>query len=152
MPADGKRKLILNAVVTQIKAATGANYFFDYSSDVVALTRETVQTRIESTRDVSVQIQDGAEQTTRALRSASVVMDVAIIVTVKAQPASLVDALQNVFADISRVLGLLPDLGVECTSTRIDSIEKPFYDFSKRSAVATMHLRAEYDYEPGVDT
>jgi hypothetical protein len=150
-PVDGRRKKILNAVVAQLKTATTAEYFYNYSL-VTFLSKDSLNERIDKTQNVSLNVADGAESTQRKMKEAHVTMDVEIQVTVKAKADELVASLQNAFADVSRVLGKLPDLGVECTSTIVSSIEKPFYDFTNRYAVAIMHLRAEYDYLPGVDT
>jgi len=152
LAVDGRRKLILQGVVSQIETATGANYFYDYATNTVSLSKETIEELTQKTNDVAIRIQDGAEATVWKVGDVTAKLDIEVRILVKAKPDSLVVALQNVIADMSLVLGAAPSLGGICTFTRIDSIEKPFYEISQRFAVAIIHLRAEYDYQPGVDT
>jgi len=150
---DGRRKLILNGVVTQLQTATGASYFYDYSSGVVTLLNEPIEERVSSTHPVQIRVYDGNESTTVVdFNNAHSVLDVRLRVTVRAEQVALMTAVQNVLADISRVIGAGNELGGPSTVVQLDSVEAPSYEFSNRVAVIVVHLRAEYTFVPGTDT
>jgi hypothetical protein len=153
VPDNGKRKLLLQGVVTQIETASGGpDYFYDYSTDVVDFIKDTLEERVQKTSDVAIRVRDGAESYKFRVGETTALLDIELELTVKAKPDALLVALQNVLADISRVIGKAPTLGGTCTTARVGSVEKPHYEFTQRVVVAVMHLHTEYDFQPGVTT
>jgi hypothetical protein len=154
LPDDGKRKLLIQGLVTQIQTATGGpDYFYDYSgADVVDVVKDTLEERIQKTSDVAIRIRDGSDTTVFKVGETTSFFNIEVQVTVKAEESALLYALQDVLADLSRVIGKNPTLGGTCTSARIGSTERSQYTFTNRSAVTTVIVACEYDFQPGVTT
>lgn len=154
MPSDGRRKLILQGVVAKIKTATGASYFYDYSTGVVTLLKEPIEERLSSTLPVQIRVYDGEESTeTIDFKNAKSEFAVRIKCTVRARKEVLVDAVQDVLADLSLVLGD-PNWspGGPSTTLRPAGVEAPTYNFNNTDAVFEKIMRAEYEFVPGTDT
>ncbi len=150
MPVDGTRKKIIQGVVAQIKTATGSEYFNDYSgTQIVTTAKDTLE---ERQRPLSVRVYDGEESTEQKIDGAMSVLDVITEITIREAPTLLVDAVQDVLADLSLVMGKNTEPGGNCSSLLQEGTEAPEYEFTNRQAVVRMHWRAEYDFVPGQTT
>lgn len=151
MPADGRRKKVLVGVRDAIKAATGANYFNDYSpAKICELGKESDTSMLEGPRLLMIRIYDGGERTTvRGGVEHMATLEILVAVLVRDSTATLVERLADVIADLTLAIGTNPSLGGACTTFRIGSIDPPTYE--EETAFVMVRVQATYDYTAGVD-
>lgn len=155
MATDGRRKKLLDGVITTLRSATGNDYFVSYTgTKVVTQLRENVPSRLEATQNVAIRVWDGAERHVSRGADANVTatLDIIVEVTIRNAPSqTMVQRMADVLADINLVIGRNPSAGGDCTFIGLESVEAPTYDFAGEMATAVVHVRGQYDYEPGVD-
>lgn len=154
-PADGRRKSLILAVRTAIRAATGdPNYFNDLSGNyVVQLGRESLGSLVEGRDLVAIRVYDGLDS--QAMRGVNAEMtaqlEVLVVVVVRNSSATLVEKMNDVIADVELAIGANRSAGGDCTDLMIRSIDPPNYDFEREVATTIVRIAAEYSYTAGVD-
>lgn len=151
MPADGRRKKILVGVRDAIKAATGVDYFNNFSgSGVCELGRATDPSMLSNAKPVIVRVFDGAERTVvNGANDYTAQLEVLVAVMVRDTTGTLVERLADAIADVNLAIGKGSALGGSCTTMRIGSVDPPEYDLE--TAYTIVRVAATYDYVAGVD-
>lgn len=156
MASDGRRKKLIVAVRDAIKAATGTNYFFDWSAPgVCELGREADETFYQSKHQIQARVYEGGDrQEARGGRDMTGHLEVLVDLRVRGS-APLLGRLNDAIADVTLAIPLNPSLGGTCTSiVGIDTIDPPIYDFDQSRgyfAQTVIRVLGQYDYLAGVD-
>ena len=142
----------MTGLVSTIRTATGADFFFDYSgTEMVTLGKDALETRLEGTKPLSVRVWDAGESHQIDSAGGKSRLDVIIEVAIKDSAQNLVERMADVMADLSLIIGRNPGLGGVSTTCRLAAVDPPFYQFGKAYATGRLHVRADYEYDPGVD-